>query len=76
MQIEYIHFVCEAGEELQALLTEHGANGWRLHTCDPVSTVGQSGSGTLKAFVVMDKQIFDEEVPAQEADRGAIRMKG
>jgi hypothetical protein len=77
MQIKYLHFVCAAGEELQNRLTEHGAEGWRLHTCDPVPTVGPNGSGTLNAFVVMDMQDFsDEEVQTlEEADRGAIRMK-
>lgn len=75
---QYLTFVCEQAI-LQKLLSEHGLEGWRLHTCDPVVTVGPQGSGILQAFVVMDK-CSDEEVDPQvvmddDAQEG-IPMKG
>jgi hypothetical protein len=77
---QYHTFVCEQSE-LQAELTKFGLEGWRLHTCDPVVTVGSQGSGLLSAFVVMDKFIDDEEEedPSQVGDDDAqegIAMKG
>ncbi len=75
---QYVTFVCEQ-TELQTMLTEHGLNGWRLHTCDPVVTVGPQGSGLLNAFVVMDKFIDEEEdqrvVDDDDAQEG-IAMRG
>lgn len=75
---QYLTFVCEQ-LELQALLTKHGLEGWRLHTCDPVVTVGPQGSGMLHAFVVMDKFV-DAEEDQQVVDVGdapdGIAMKG
>ena len=75
--IEYLHFTCEA-DHLQDRLTEAGNQGWRLHTCEPVPTYGPNGSGTLFAFVVMDKLIVaEEEAPDEEPEeRGGIQMKG
>ena len=76
---QYITFVCEQ-LELQALLTEHGLEGWRLHTCDPVVTLGPLGSGMLNAFVVMDKFIDEDDgeqvVPDVEDAQEGIAMKG
>ncbi len=75
---QYITFVCEQ-TELQAKLTERGLEGWRLHTCDPVVTVGPQGSGLLNAFVVMDKFVDEEDgdqvVNDDDAQEG-IAMKG
>ena len=75
---QYLTFVCEQ-TELQAKLTEHGLEGWRLHTCDPVVTLGPQGSGMLNAFVVMDKFIDEEEGPQvvdnEDAQEG-IAMRG
>lgn len=59
---DYLHFVCDQ-PDLEALLKEHGREGWRLHTCDPVATYGPQGSGLLIAFVVMDKIIDEAEDP-------------
>ena len=74
----YLTFVCEQ-TELQAKLTQHGLEGWRLHTSDPVVSLGPQGSGMLNAFVVMDKFIDVQEdeqvVPADDAQEG-IAMKG
>lgn len=75
---QYITFVCNQ-TELQAMLTERGLEGWRLHTCDPVVTVGPQGSGLLNAFVVMDKFVDQEEhqqvvVDSEDAQEG-IAMK-
>ena len=74
---QYVTFVCEQ-TELQTMLTEYGLNGWRLHTCDPVVTLGPQGSGMLNTFVVMDKFVDEEET--QQVDDGdaheGIAMKG
>ncbi len=74
---QYLTFVCEQAE-LQTKLTQHGLEGWRLHTCDPVVTLGPLGSGMLNAFVVMDKFVDDEETPQvddEDAQEG-IAMRG
>lgn len=57
---KYISFTCEA-DALENRLNEYGSQGWRLHTCEPVVTVGPHGSGTLHAFVVMDMLISAED---------------
>ena len=78
---QYITFVCEQSA-LQALLTEHGLGGWRLHTCDPVVTVGPHGSsGMLHAFVVMDRYLDETDLPEElvvEADdaQEGLAMRG
>ena len=74
---QYITFVCEQ-TALQTMLTEYGRDGWRLHTCDPVVTVGPQGSGLLNAFVVMDKFIDEEEDPQVAVDDApeGIAMRG
>lgn len=75
---QYVTFVC-AQTELQTMLTEHGLNGWRLHTCDPVAMLGPQGSGMLQAFVVMDKFVDDGEETPQVDDEDAqegIAMRG
>jgi hypothetical protein len=76
---QYITFVCEQ-TELQERLTKEGLEGWRLHTCDPVVTVGPHGSGLLQAFVVMDRYIEeheeDQEVDADSVAQEGIAMKG
>ena len=74
---QYLTFVCPQ-DELQAKLTEHGLEGWRLHTCDPVVAIGEQGSGMIHAFVVLDRYVEPEnaeEEVADEADEG-LRMKG
>jgi hypothetical protein len=81
-KFQYKTFVCDH-DALQDLLTEFGLTGWRLHTCDPVATVGPQGSGILQAFVVLDRVIeedgfADQEtlvVDYEEADEG-LAMKG
>lgn len=80
LKFKYTHFVCEQ-EELQALLTQKGEEGWRLHTCEPVVTVGQYGSGAMSVFVVMDSAFetdnLEEEVPSSDDDTiEGIAMKG
>jgi hypothetical protein len=76
---EYLTFVCEQ-TELQARLTEAGLGGWRLHTCDPVVTVGPQGSGLLHAFVVMDRYVEDPDTSGEPVvDDGTpegIAMRG
>jgi hypothetical protein len=75
MRYKYIHFVCEQ-DALDARLNQYGAEGWRLHTCEPVATVGISGTGTLHAFVVLDR--IDEDAPPAAISPAAegIAMKG
>lgn len=78
MPIKYLSFVCDA-DELEARLNELGSQGWRLHTCEPVATIGPSGSGTLNAFVVMDMLIApesDADAPAADDTPEGIPMKG
>jgi len=78
INFQYLHFVCEQSE-LQVLLSRYGLEGWRLHTCDPVVTVGPKGSGLLNAFVVMDRMIEPDEPGELVADDDAsegIAMKG
>jgi hypothetical protein len=75
---QYLTFVCEQ-TELQPLLTRYGQEGWRLHTCDPVVTVGPQGSGLLNAFVVMDRYVEgpEPEEPATNDDaQEGIAMRG
>lgn len=52
--------VCDV-EDLQAQLNELGDKGWRLHTCETIVTVGQFGTGTVKAFCVFDQIHMGEE---------------
>ena len=75
---QYLTFVCEQ-TELQERLTKLGLDGWRLHTCDPVVTVGPQGSGLLNAFVVMDRYVEpdSEELVVEDDDaQEGIAMKG
>ncbi len=75
---QYLTFVCDQ-TQLQAMLTQYGLEEWRLHTCDPVVTLGPQGSGMLNAFVVMDKFIDEAEDPQgvdnEDAQEG-IPMRG
>ena len=74
---QYLTFVCEQSE-LQELLSQHGLEGWRLHTCDPVVAVGSQGSGMLNAFVVMDKfsdEEYDQQVVVDDDAHKGIAMK-
>ncbi len=75
---QYFTFVCEQ-PDLQERLTKLGLDGWRLHTCDPVVTLGPQGSGMLNAFVVMDKFIDEAEDPQvadnEDAQEG-LAMRG
>ena len=64
----YRSFECSP-EELEALLNEAGAEGWRLHTCDPIGVVGVEGVGSLLYCVVMDQILMDEiEEPTEEEE--------
>jgi len=75
---KYIHFVCEH-TELEALLNKHGLEGWRLHTSDPITSVGPQGSGLLNAFVVMDRyeeEPEEESVSDEEPAQEGIAMRG
>jgi hypothetical protein len=75
---KYINFLCEQ-TELETRLNEYGAEGWRLHTCEPVATMGEKGSGLLYAFVVLDKMVQPEEqkIAAQfPSDIEGLEMKG
>lgn len=73
---EYLTFVCDQ-LALQDLLSRYGSDSWRLHTCEPVVTIGPSGSGSLRILVVMDRAIYPEpeEVEDKSASEG-IAMRG
>lgn len=79
--IKYISFQCDF-DDLEAKLNEHGLQGWRLHTCEPVVTMGPQGSGNLHAFVVMDMALMqdfeqnNEEDVTDEPRPEGIPMKG
>lgn len=68
MIFQYLTFLC-VQTELQAKLTELGLESWRLHTCDPVVTIGPQGSGMLHTFVVMDRYV---EVPEGNAEEEPV----
>ncbi len=72
---KYRRFTCEE-DQLQALLDEYGAAGWRLHTCKPIVSVGALGTGLIKAFVVFEMveqtETF-EEIPDDEPEGLAMR---
>ncbi len=57
-------------EKLDALLNEVGAEGWRLHTSDPVLTVPFPA-----IFVVMDRAYETEDHVEVDAGPQAIEMK-
>ena len=76
LKFNYLTFLVPQ-DELQACLTTHGLDGWRLHTCDAVQTTGAHGSGQIWIHVVMDQVYQDEEegdIP-EEALEG-LKMKG
>jgi len=76
MRFKYRHFLCFQ-DELQSFLDTYGAQGWRLHTCDPVLPMGLHGSGSLQAFVVMDQIVDEEDEPVvAEPESEGIAMKG
>jgi hypothetical protein len=76
MILEYTSFVCEQ-TDLEVRLNVAGREGWRLHTCEPISTVGPSGSGLLSAFVVMDRVVEHNSDPEDFSSTGeGIAMKG
>lgn len=72
---EYLTFTCTL-DKLQELLSKHGAEGWRLHTCTPGLSL-YDGSSPDMVLVVMDKAIAPEE-PAYEPDAApeGIKMTG
>ena len=78
MRFLYKHFVCDQ-DELQGALTLRGEEGWRLHTCEPVISVGPHGTGLMQVFVVMDQAYQDEaeevyDTPVEETE--GLAMKG
>ncbi len=74
---QYLTFLCDQND-LQARLSVYGLERWRLHTCDPVVTVGPHGSGILQVLVVMDRIVDEPEEPVVEDDgaQEGIAMKG
>lgn len=61
-------------DDLQAFLTRHGQDGWRLHTCDET----QKGTWAGQILVVMDRIAKQED--AQKAEESgepeAMACKG
>jgi len=58
-KFQYLHFTA-GSEVLQEQLNIHGADGWRLHSCDPVTAVVEDNRGVILFVVVMDKMTSDE----------------
>ncbi len=79
MNFLYKHFICEQ-DELEETLTLHGSKGWRLHTCEPVVTVGHLGTGLMSVFVVMDQAYEPEEyqdvTTFDDKESEGLAMKG
>lgn len=73
---KYRCFTCEQ-DELQSLLDEYGDMGWRLHTCEPIVSVGTFGTGLIKAFVVLEmvEQIENLEEDSEDEPEG-LAMRG
>ena len=69
-EFQYINFLCEQ-TQLEPLLNQYGSDGWRLHTCEPVTNTGPFGPGVLQAFVVMDR-MFAPETPFLVQEEQAI----
>lgn len=75
-QFLYHTFVCDH-DELEPKLNELGAQGWRLHTCEPVVTIGPQGTGLLKTLIVLDMMVVEEDETPKSMERGGgIAMKG
>lgn len=73
---EYRHFTCDGGE-LEARLNHHGRDGWRLHTCEPIVLVDQTGQPSSYCFVVMDRLVAeDEDEAAERRPIGGMEMRG
>ncbi len=68
---QYLHFICPTND-LQERLNNRGEEGWRLHTCEPVSLM-RGGNSDLFLVVVMDR-VVAESSSASEAEN-AMAMK-
>jgi hypothetical protein len=68
---EYLTFFAEESE-LASRLSEAGAEGWRLHTCDTVSAVGVTGVSSVKYLIVMDIGPLLKEEKEPEADEEVV----
>lgn len=75
--IKYTSFMCDY-DSLEARLNELGSQGWRLHTCEPVPLIGPQGTGSVRAFVVMDMLVEHAEENQTEAEPRpeGIAMRG
>lgn len=76
--IEYAHFFINQ-RDLQSELTRYGAEGWRLHTCEPVVIQGYlegQGHNEVKAFVVMDRLLADDPAEPDTPEVSGIAMRG
>ena len=64
IKYNYISFLCEI-DILQDEMSKLGQEGWRLHTCEPIVTMGLNGSNLPQVLVVMDMAVSEEE-PEEE----------
>ena len=62
---EYKHFIVGTGL-LERDLNQYGADGWRLHTCEPLAIVND-GVSILQFVVVMDRIVIDQSPAESEA---------
>lgn len=67
---QYKYFT-ESVLTLDGTLNYWGAEGWRLHTCEPVT----DKFGYRAAFVVMDRLVVSEEDEQGESDTEEPAMK-
>lgn len=71
-KFKYYSFKCFE-EDLETMLEPLGADGWRLHTCEPFMTTGAEGSGPLEVFCVLDKCYVDEDPHMEEESDSGIK---
>lgn len=74
---EYLTFLCDQ-LDLQDNLTKYGLECWRLHTCEPITTIGPYGSGLGQILVVMDRIAEEQMEVLEETDISpeGLVMKG
>lgn len=73
--LQYQAFECDA-DVVHASLNELGGQGWRLHTCHPMTIRGQAEVDSVRYAIVMERLIEDpSETEVDDAPEG-IAMAG
>ena len=83
---QYAHRIIKS-EDLEGVLNESGADGWRLHTCEPAYMVPENppeghknttpGGAYVYLVIVMEKVAYVDESDDRKTDQGgAMEMIG